>query len=347
MATVRDFIYVDVERLRSLYSQVFRGVVDSIVQTQVDEQEASEAQEGGRAFAGATIEERVAEASYRTESRILYDHMYNLLEDRLADTIVDATSLSSGSYSDSLQQAFMVKVAGVAEVADYQRITTIFDEFNHIADALHYMSSFEERQQLEAAKREVWANCKQVKDRERKARMKARMDQIAQEIEEEASFKLDDTFLESMSFITKIFYGDRLEVSVRPPQASDLLFRGVLDPRWLRVAPDFLRALYGGYPAPDWTMVGHLTYFPDNPALELLDGPTVDSEPSLDQESTSEAEPPTMRDAYRDLLGAYRGIERTYTDSERFVEVILWPLAIYREVELPDIDQETDNNESE
>ncbi len=75
---------MDTDRLNSLYSQVFERIVEAIVETELNEEEGSDAQRGGLRFRGSKVEQRVAAASYRTEDRLLHDYMYNLLEARVS-----------------------------------------------------------------------------------------------------------------------------------------------------------------------------------------------------------------------------------------------------------------------
>src|SRR5438045_3510684 len=121
MTTIKDFIYLDTDRLNSLYSQVFAGVVETIVETELNEEENQNSQKGGVRFSGSTIEERVAAASYKTESKQLYDHMYNLLERKLADSITTITTISKEDYHSVTANAFLIKVHGTAELWDFQR----------------------------------------------------------------------------------------------------------------------------------------------------------------------------------------------------------------------------------
>ena len=87
MTTVRDFIYLDVEKLYSLYSQVFEGVADRIVQSYIDSLELKEAPRKTLLLRDSDVETKVIEVSRRTENRFLYDHMYNQLEGKLGNTI--------------------------------------------------------------------------------------------------------------------------------------------------------------------------------------------------------------------------------------------------------------------
>jgi hypothetical protein len=78
-SVIRDFIYVDVERLYSLYSQIFEGVTDQIVQSYMDASASVSSDSGTESRQRAvSIEAQVAEMSRRTENKFLYDHMYSL-----------------------------------------------------------------------------------------------------------------------------------------------------------------------------------------------------------------------------------------------------------------------------
>ena len=342
MITIRDFIYLDIERLKSLYSQVFQGVVDTIIETGMSEHESANTQKGGIKHGGGTVAERVAEASYKTESRVLFDHMYNLLEDKLGGTVVSVSDLTRESYVSALGQAFMVKVRGQAEIADFQRIRTVFDKFNDISHALNYMSTFPQRQSAQDGIAKLTDQIAAETDRNRKTQLKTVLHQKKKEYELPPGTQIDTEFLKSVSFITEMFSSDRYEIAISPDADSEILFRSILDKRWLRVSPEFLLALYGGYPAPNWTMVGHVTYLP-----KIRDGSTDDNEEMPQEESgdtansNSSKSPSTMRDAYRNLMGAYQGVERTFTDSEELIEIVTWPLAIYRESVVPELGEVT------
>ncbi|MCP4612270.1 MAG: hypothetical protein GY845_26540, partial [Planctomycetes bacterium] len=320
--------------------------------------ETRHTQRGGIKHPGSTIAEQVAEASYKTESKILYDHMYNLLENKLDGAIVETDGLSRQNYADILGPAFMIKAQGTAEIADFQRIKTVFDEFNKIVKAMNYVSTYNERQTIEVIKAELWNRVKAEKDRKRKTKLQGQMTELGKQLDKQGS-TLDDTFLESISYITDMFCSDRIEVTIHPAEDSEVIFRGILDKQWLRVSAEFLRALYGGYSAPNWVMVGHLTYLPiptdvspdlnnelseDMASDELLEDITSDELPgdiaSDNTDLSTEETPNTMRDAYRILMTAYQEIEKTFTDSEDFVEVIVWPLAIYRETGVPDVKED-------
>src|SRR5687767_786300 len=112
---IRDFIYVDVERLYSLYSQVFEGVANQIIQSYIDASSTMNSQKGSP-LSGASVEAKVAEMSRRTENKFLYDHMYNLFEVEIKNAILESPEITRDNYHGILSQAFMIKVSGAAEI---------------------------------------------------------------------------------------------------------------------------------------------------------------------------------------------------------------------------------------
>ena len=80
---IRDFIYMDKDRLYSLYSQAFEGVIEAFIESYSNSLQSEENNKNH--IKGQTLETQVAEASTKTENKILYDHMYNLLERKLSN----------------------------------------------------------------------------------------------------------------------------------------------------------------------------------------------------------------------------------------------------------------------
>lgn len=126
---VREFIYVDVDRLYSLYSQIFEGVADQIIQSYMDASSTTDSQKESL-LKGGSIEAQVTEMSRRTENRFLYDHMYNQFEAKIREAILESPEVSSDNFNEVLRQVFMIKVRGHAEIEDYQRLKLFVDKFN-------------------------------------------------------------------------------------------------------------------------------------------------------------------------------------------------------------------------
>ena len=141
---IRDFIYVDQGRLYSFYSQLNEGIAEQIFKSFIHG-ESSTAAQGSPDVKDEVIESQRTKALQRTESTILYDHMYEQLEDQLRTVIIDVSEIPKeksiddkltddeiGHYLDTLKRAVMVKVVGSVEIEDYQRMDAFIEKANQL-----------------------------------------------------------------------------------------------------------------------------------------------------------------------------------------------------------------------
>lgn len=352
--TIRDFIYVDAERLYSLYSQVFEGVAEQIVESFIAELTSSESHKGS-IMGGSSKDAQVAEASRRTENKSLYDHMYNRLERKLDAVITNATDITLENYHEVLTEAFMIKVSGPSEIEDYERIDLFMKRFNELADVIGYSQLHGIRTAIEAGWKEKESEINQLSDRNKKAAAQRQLDKEKKDFEkrvqdflEQSGLRQDEKLLGYLRLFIEIFNPHGFEITVNPPKSNQkIVYRGVVDRKWLRVQPDFLRALYGQAVKSTWTMVGKITYIPytDLPNERTLvtppDNPGVDDENNL--LSKVESTNPSMRDPFRNMFTAARAFDQMFLESSERVEILIAPLAIYHEIEIPDVVAEDDD----
>ena len=328
---IRDFIYVDVERLYSLYSQIFEGVTDQIVQSYMDAASSGDTNvRRGPESNEVSIQAQVAEMSRRTENKFLYDHMYNLFEERVSGTLLDVQGITGSNYLTALNRAFLVKIKGWAEVEDYNRLNVFMEKFNTIGEAIAYAGLGAE-EGLKEAIETLEKNVEEIRDRNTKAKAKSMVGKqtdkkaLAKKRAETLGLHQDEQALKNLNMFSEFFYPQGFDITLVPKSDSDAVaYRGVLDKRWLRIQPDLLRALYGGYVESEWTMVGQITYLPgvDLPKTETA---ITSSEPE---------ESPSMRDPYRNMFRSARVIERMFLESKGRAEVVVCPIAIYKEAQL-------------
>lgn len=332
MTKIRDFIYLDVERLYSLYSQVFEGVADRIIQSYIDSLQQTDSSKRVPFLQESDIKTKVVEVSRRTENKFLYDYMYNQLEERISGAIVEASSATRDNYYEQLVDAFAIKVVGTAEIEDFQRTKEITDQFNSLGAAMHYITTFNseeararERQIEELEHRIEMSKDKNARSRAEKA-LEIALQGLQQSQRDEALARglgFNREYLQYLSSLVDTFYPERFDVTIVPSHSTGgIAFRGVLDKKWLRVHPNFLRSLYSGK-ALNWTMIGQITRFP-NP---MEKGDTV--------EESHETIEQSLRDAYLTMTRQVYEIEKTFTVSKISTELIVSPLAIYRESLLP------------
>lgn len=333
MAKIRDFIYLDVERLYSLYSQVFEGVADHIIQSYIDSLQQTDSSKRVPFLQESDLKTKVVEVSRRTENKFLYDYMYNQLEERISKAIVEASDALPENYREQLSEAFVIKVVGTAELEDFQRTREITDKFNSIGAAIHYITTFnaEAARAEERQIKELKWRADNTKDRNAKIKAEREFETTLQNLHQShrdqaltRGLGFNQDYLQYLCFLADNFYPERFDVTI-VPITEKISFRGVLDKKWLRVQPSFLRSFYSGL-ALNWTMVGQITRFPD---LPRSDHKKIEAQ---------EPNEPSLRDAYLNMTRQVYELEKTFTASKLKAEIIISPLAIYRESSLPNIE---------
>lgn len=335
MARIREFIYLDIEKLYSLYSQVFEGVADQILQSYEDEMQATDTQRREPNLEASDIETRIVEVSRRTENRFLLDHMYNKLEAKLESAITDVGGVNQNNYQDIIGNSFIIKATGTAEIEDFDRIKELFEQYNFLGEAMYYVSTFDRdsAREFEKIVDKQRYQIEMTKDKNKQSVAEKRLEKALIDHKQKlsdnalaAGMGFDRMFLTYMAELTERYYPDRLDITITPQSEDKLVsFRGVIDKKWLRQSPEFLRHLYSGL-ASGWTIIGPITHVPDQ---------SSNADDKEDSKNDSD-ENKNMRSAYNNLIKAYYGLEKHFTTNASRIELIVSPLAIYREVDIGD-----------
>jgi hypothetical protein len=332
---IRDFIYLDVERLYSLYSQVFEGVPNEIVKSEAAEERNIDVQKGG-VLSGTSAEAQVVEVSMRTQRTFLFDYMYTLLENRISGAIFTAHGLRVDNYRESLADTFLVKAQGSAEFHDYERLRVLTDQFNKLGEALSALQLRSGNPDLVVKLLE--SQIRTTPDQEQKSTLQRLIKWIKNPKEHAKAQGLyyDEQFLQGLKLLIDVFYRQGLDIVFIPRDQEDVVFRAPLDQMRLRLTSDYLRALHGGRADIGLTVVGEVTYLPD---LNVTDPsaiqPSFDSVAENSSVNTTGEEELALRDAFKGMFEAMTNMERMFFQSKGRVEVILRPLAIYQERSIP------------
>lgn len=231
-ATLKDFIYIDKDRMYSLYSQLFEGVVESMVES------VSYVNEGVNKE--KKLEETIIDASVKTQNVILFDHIYNMLEEKLSDQMLivdDKTPLSSISPSS------IIKVTGYAIIEDYEHLTYLMKNYNDIGMAFATIEVKTPSNNKDTTSNNI-ANSKNSIEQYAKSK----------------GLVLDKKFTESVVKILENLHGNSMELTVVANiEKNDVDFKALLEERYLRTSSNIIRTLYGYKPCMKWTLVGEVT----------------------------------------------------------------------------------------
>ena len=221
MSAIRNFIYLDNDKLNSLYSQVFEGVAEAIIESYFGETQNKEEEKK----IGKTLEEKVGEISGFSTNKVLHDHMYNKFEDNIEDKIIHCNDVEAEML---IKPNSIIKVTGNTRIEDYERLNSFLSEFNNIGLALAWL----QKDILGTAKNN------------------------AKEIARSKGWQLDREFTDALKTFTKNFEKDGYEIVIENQGKS---YRGIIDRKYLRLSEENIRILYGSKPCMPWTMVGQVT----------------------------------------------------------------------------------------
>jgi len=131
---LREFLYVDLQRIRSYYAQQNRGIIDSVLSRETGVRQADvQARLLGIGASGGGSQERA-----REESRSLQDLIYVIFEELFeeANLIRDIGNLSegagfweSGHLHDSLEEGSIIRYTGLLQILDPQFVKLRFEQF--------------------------------------------------------------------------------------------------------------------------------------------------------------------------------------------------------------------------
>src|SRR5947207_3404569 len=124
--------------------------------------------------------------------------------------------------------------------------------------------------------------------------------------------------MDNLALFAEIFNENGYDVVITPSDGS-IRYRGVLDRNWLRILPQLISSMYGGQSEAHWTMVGIVTHI-QGTYTQQVQTPLVGN-----------SENPMMLDAYRNMFRTARVLERMFLESDSNMEIIISPIAIYRE----------------
>ena len=79
---IKNFIYLDIDKLYSMSSQIFEGITEYIVGESASEVERSEAQKGP-VGSGRVMGDILRHNDKKSEKRFLHDYSYSLFEEKL------------------------------------------------------------------------------------------------------------------------------------------------------------------------------------------------------------------------------------------------------------------------
>lgn len=338
-----DFIYVDLEKVISIYSQMTGGIVEVLERSTENSRSADNKRNYDfKVFkhdAGGTANDKSA------LKEVVKPHHALLAEteDALAANgfLVDLTdpdvaqSFRDPAFRAALKDTFCIKVRGRAVFEDYERMKSIAADFPEVVklinksseSALHSSAAYVDlKSNLDSAQKAL----KSIKDRNERSREEQRIVAVRNELAKlvETATKVgivDQWILDGMKTWIDTFLPGIVNFRVYPNlDLPDEHVFGHLKKRCFEDAEfGSLHFTYGSFPTENLTMVGVVTSVPAE------GGETF--RPLAEFEKPDLADYESIENAFRGVFRGFDGMERMVRTS-RFPRILVQPLTVYRGV---------------
>lgn len=233
MVVIRNFCYLDSDKLRSLSSQLFEGVTEYVISSDVQDHTVHDEQKGqlGSGQVIADIYKKVASSS---QLKFLEDHAYTLFERRLGET-ARITKISENDETAELEHPFVL-VSGRLALNDIGHMAKVAETFNEFGEAMFRVVNASE---INAGKLG-----KPLSDNEVRAKAKA------------SGMMMEPKFLQSLKTTLAFAFQDMLEAQIRVGQR---LFSAPLKRSGLREPEHMLIQKFSRLSQANFTMLGVIT----------------------------------------------------------------------------------------
>ncbi len=332
---IRDYLYLDIDRVRSVYAQASGGLTESIRELQQEFDSHSEEQQDRK----ESIGQNIMFGSGRVATRVLHDYLFTGMERLLDDRIVEVSERTLPDFAPGS----LFRITGKPEIDDYERMLTIMQNYNDMQKYLvavgHSSEIQEEIWNIKDELREMGSgptssnsnNSKRRRKELESALQELEPEQISSTVFESQRGGISPLITESFRRVYGLLYDGVFEVKIVSDFDKDFVIRGILNRQYLREDPTSTYAKYGSRPNVNWTMVGQVTTI-KTPGKHDSDG---DMQPDSDesaQQGEEDGKARDLRNSFENLYATIANVEEFIIGPGKRRTWIATPLAIHHEV---------------
>lgn len=346
MKEIKDFIYLDMEKVSSLYSQLSGGIAQSVEASSATTEDSKNLRnydfklfkhEAGGTKAGSKV---------LKETRVSHHEIYNLLEKELfsngyaAEIGVDITkeNIDSGDAVKIFENALCIKAEGHILLEDYDRLTRIADNYDEITQLIN--NSIESKLKDMPDLKEIFIqindmkeNIKKMKNSSQKTNKKKELDQLQSNlnvlIESSQIEKVEDWIIKGLKTWVQVFLPDVFNVRLYPFEDSENfhVMSNVKRRFFLDDNTNSVHYLFGSKPTIKMTMLGVITSIPQK------DGDSFEPMREFDN-ADLELEGNEAKSVEKGFRGVFRGFDglEGMIRTCRYPRIMVQPIAIYRAI---------------
>lgn len=307
---IKNFIYLDEEKMYSLASQLFEGVTEYVLNESLSEKEAFEEQKGPLG-SGRMLGDILRNSERNTEKKFLNDYSYTIFEKKLLEDKKVAIVPCAVGTEPSTEKKSFIKITSKAAFNDINSINATLKNFNTIGKALAHVTNFKEiaavREQLEKAKQST-------NDRNQRSQLQTRFNSLTNinKLASESGLRQDQGFLDDLALLLSYGFQDQLEVQMKNDGA---IFSANLNRSFLREPEELVIRKYSRQTEVEFTLFGIVT---QNQREKLED---IEEKEEFD----------SIKEALMNLVSHLSNVEATFT-GRLSNEIIVDPIALYIEI---------------
>ena len=339
MKSIKDLIYFDYDKAKSLNSQLSGGLISEI--TRAIEEEGGSSSDIG--FDIKLVKGKIAasdsERTIRTEKIELYHELLNDIENKLSEKNVlkdlnQSLTTEGKTFNNFLQNVpkyTYVKANGWSSFEDYGRFKNIMSNFNEI-QRLIYASAIENNPEITLQRKqinELKRGLQKSSNHKELAKLKAVEKQFDKTIEEFSDAKLlDETFVERVKTFLDTFSPNRLNFRLAPfDDFPEFQILSNLKSEYL-VNGNFENVIftYGSRPNIKLSVFGIITSCPrkEDIRVDLNDEYLGFEESELSEEAVYDK-------IFRNVFSSFENFEKFFFVPS-YPKIAISPIGIYREV---------------
>ena len=331
-----DYLYVDLEKVISLYSQLTGGVVE-LVETQSEKGSASEHKKNFdfkifKYDAGDTEQEREQDKiTVKPHHALLQE-----LEEKLSSSgylldLKEEETLKNHEVRSSLKKILCVKCTGRIVIEDYERMKSIGKAFPKIVELINasHIEALKETPEYKEHEMKITELETLEGNKSRKAVARREAKQLRKELDEMvATFSALDGvpqwILDGLGTWIDTFLPNITNIRVYPfPDQHDEHLFGHLDASNFTISDSTaFHFTYGSFPTEEFTMLGIITSVPLDEEENFKPLQEFDKEELDDKES--------IENGFRGLFKGFEGFEAMIRTC-RYPRVLVHPILVYRE----------------
>jgi hypothetical protein len=298
---VRDFIYIDIDRVKSISSQLECGLTDEIQSSNGNSETTKVGGKGGLPFLSAEAGSEFQTNNQLLETKSLHDYIYNKVENILLNEDKLLRVSNADSYSShtirSIGNAAFILAKGKVVINDYNQLKKLLDNWEGLSKFI--------------------AKCHVSSKKENMTQSQAKLayDNLLQDFIK----NIDKDYRKGLSLFIDMFYQDRIVIKITPySEYPDFRLVGNIDKKYLRDNIESIRYKYSTAPVSDWTIFCQIASMPLENRTDVISNMTNNQIGN------------GIENSFQKIFDSYRAVENM-AQTVTYPEIAVTPIAIYRE----------------